>query len=72
MAIATRERLFPSSIDLPEPARHQVVDVLNARLADSLDLKTQVKFAHWNVKGMHFHQLHLLFDTIAEHLERAH
>jgi starvation-inducible DNA-binding protein len=27
-----------------------------------------VKQAHWNVKGMHFIQLHLLFDTLADSL----
>lgn len=69
MAFVTREHLVHTSIDLPEQTRLQVVDLLNARLADTLDLKTQVKYAHWNVKGMQFHQLHLLFDTVAEHLE---
>jgi starvation-inducible DNA-binding protein len=28
-----------------------------------------VKWAHWNVKGMHFIQVHELFDSIAGHLE---
>ena len=28
-----------------------------------------MKWAHWNVKGKDFYQLHLLFDSIAEHLE---
>ncbi len=32
-------------------------------------LKTQVKQAHWNVKGMDFYQLHLLFDEMATELE---
>jgi len=39
------------------------------RLADSTDLRSQVKWAHWNLKGMHFIQLHELFDSIASHLE---
>jgi starvation-inducible DNA-binding protein len=69
MTTAIRERLVPTSIDLPEATRSQVVDLLNAKLADALDLKTQIKYAHWNVKGMNFHQLHLLFDTVAEHVE---
>jgi starvation-inducible DNA-binding protein len=43
--------------------------LLNHRLADSTDLRTQVKWAHWNVKGMHFIQVHELFDSIAGHLE---
>jgi starvation-inducible DNA-binding protein len=36
-----------------------------------LDLQSQAKFAHWNVKGKDFYQVHLLFDTIAEHAEEA-
>ena len=34
-------------------------------------MQTQAKFAHWNVKGEDFYQLHLLFDSIAEHVEDA-
>jgi starvation-inducible DNA-binding protein len=47
----------------------KVIEILNARLADTVDLKTQVKHAHWNVKGIHFFQLHELFDSVASHLE---
>lgn len=64
-----KERLHPSRIDLPEKTRTQVCDFLNESLAVSLDLKTQVKQAHWNVKGVHFYQLHLLFDEMAGELE---
>jgi starvation-inducible DNA-binding protein len=46
-----------------------MVEMLNQTLADATDLMTQVKVAHWNVKGMNFYQLHLLFDEIAETLE---
>jgi starvation-inducible DNA-binding protein len=52
-----------------ESNRQAVVTLLNARLADSVDLRSQVKWAHWNVKGMHFIQLHQLFDSVAAHLE---
>jgi starvation-inducible DNA-binding protein len=38
-------------------------------LADTIDLKTQAKQAHWNVKGPEFFQLHGLFDSIAAHLD---
>ncbi len=38
-------------------------------MATSLDLKTQAKQAHWNVKGLDFYQLHELFDTLAGELE---
>src|SRR5438128_12061593 len=52
--------------DLPESARAQVIDLLNERLADAIDLQTQMKQAHWNVKGPQFIALHKLFDEIDE------
>ena len=52
--------------DLPEKTRSQMVDLLNGRLADAIDLATQTKHAHWNVKGPNFFQLHELFDKINE------
>jgi starvation-inducible DNA-binding protein len=55
--------------DLPKATRQKVIDLLNARLADAIDLYAQVKQAHWNVKGMQFYQLHLLFDKVAEAVE---
>jgi hypothetical protein len=55
-------------IDIPEGARLKLVDLLNRQLADTTDLFTQVKYAHWNVKGSDFIQLHLLFDDIATHV----
>jgi starvation-inducible DNA-binding protein len=52
--------------DLPKASRAQVVELLNQRLADVVDLQSQVKQAHWNVKGPHFIGLHKLFDEIYE------
>ncbi len=69
MATATTEVRFSSSIKLSEDTKSKVIEILNARLADTVDLKTQVKHAHWNVKGIHFMQLHELFDSVASHLE---
>jgi starvation-inducible DNA-binding protein len=46
-----------------------VVEQLNARLADCIDLQTQTKQAHWNVKGPNFIALHELFDQINEDVE---
>lgn len=60
---------FRTSVDLPETKRQEVIALLNARLADTIDLKTQAKQAHWNVKGKDFFQLHELFDQVAAHLE---
>ncbi len=51
--------------DLATGTRTEVVEMLNARLADVIDLKTQAKQAHWNVKGSHFIGLHELFDQVS-------
>lgn len=50
---------------LPEDARAKIADHLNARLADGLDLHSQIKVAHWNIKGPQFAALHPLFETFA-------
>jgi starvation-inducible DNA-binding protein len=65
----TNARLFPTRNDLPAEKRQQMVELLNQHLADLTDLHNQVKYAHWNVKGKDFYQLHLLFDQLAETLE---
>jgi starvation-inducible DNA-binding protein len=46
-----------------------MIDLLNQQLADTFDLFSQIKQAHWNVKGMDFIQLHELFDDLAEQVE---
>jgi starvation-inducible DNA-binding protein len=61
--------LHSTRIDMPANTRSQVIAILNQTLASTLDLKTQVKQAHWNVKGMDFYQLHELFDEMASELE---
>jgi starvation-inducible DNA-binding protein len=61
-------RMFPTHVDLPEEARVQLVEHLNASLAQAFDLYSQTKQAHWNVKGREFIQLHELFDEIAAEL----
>ena len=43
-----------------------MIELLNQELADTTDLYSQTKQAHWNVKGIHFYRLHLLFDQLAE------
>jgi starvation-inducible DNA-binding protein len=61
--------MFDTQNDLPNKTRTAVVDLLNARLADAIDLGAQAKQAHWNVKGIHFIALHELFDKVAESVE---
>ena len=57
--------MYRSPSHLPEDARAKVADALNARLADGLDLHSQIKVAHWNIKGPQFAALHPLFETFA-------
>jgi len=62
-------RLYPTKNDLPEASRAEAIALLNQRLADCIDLQTQCKQAHWNVKGPSFIALHKLFDDINEDVE---
>jgi starvation-inducible DNA-binding protein len=55
--------------DLSAKARAKVTALLNARLADALDLQMQAKQAHWNVKGPQFIALHELFDKLAADID---
>ncbi len=55
--------------DIGREEREKIIELLNSRLADSLDLKSQAKQAHWNVKGMSFIGLHELFDRVATEVE---
>jgi starvation-inducible DNA-binding protein len=48
--------------DLPDNIRKAAIDLLQTRLADAVDLVTQAKQAHWNVKGPSFVSLHDLMD----------
>ncbi|HYT64107.1 MAG TPA: hypothetical protein VEL50_09395, partial [Gemmatimonadales bacterium] len=47
-------RLYATKNDLPEATRGEVIELLNQRLAECIDLQTQCKQAHWNVKGPAF------------------
>jgi starvation-inducible DNA-binding protein len=61
--------LHKTHINIDSDKRLQLVGLLNQVLACLIDLKLQVKQAHWNVKGMRFIALHELFDKLAEELE---
>jgi len=62
-------KLLRTKNDLPEQTRAEVVKLLNQRLAEAVDLQTQCKQAHWNVKGETFIALHELFDKVNEDVE---
>jgi starvation-inducible DNA-binding protein len=61
--------LYPTRIDLPESIRCPTIALLNQTLVATLDLKSQVKHACWNVKDKEFYSLHQLFDEIAKEIE---
>lgn len=52
--------------DLAANARKSVSALLNARIADLIDLQLALKHAHWNVKGPNFIALHEMFDTMTD------
>ena len=60
-----KQQMHQTHIDIPEGDREQLCALLNAQLADTFDLYSQTKQAHWNVKGTDFIQLHELFDMLA-------
>jgi starvation-inducible DNA-binding protein len=59
---------FRTRIDLAPGVRGRMVATLNQQLADTFDLYSQTKQAHWNVKGAQFLPLHQLFDELAKEL----
>lgn len=69
MRTVSAPRLNPTRNDLSADTRARVAELLNARLADMLDLWTQTKQAHWNVKGPAFIAIHELLDKVAEEVE---
>jgi starvation-inducible DNA-binding protein len=63
-----KSKMFKTSIDLEENVRTDMIAMLNQQLADTFDLMSMTKQAHWNVKGPEFMQLHELYDMLAEGL----
>ena len=69
MTATLNRATFTSKIDFTQTQRDELVRLLNQQLADTADLHSQAKQAHWNVKGMNFYSLHLLFDQLALSIE---
>jgi len=61
--------MYETKNDMSQKTRAILIELLNARLADSVDLMHQAKEAHWNVKGPSFIALHKLFDEIVDSAE---
>jgi starvation-inducible DNA-binding protein len=62
----TKQKLVRTSIDIEQESRTKMIEMLNIHLADTFDLFSHTKQAHWNVKGREFIQLHELYDELAE------
>lgn len=57
--------MYKTPSPLPEAVRTAIATSLNERLADGLDLHSQIKVAHWNIRGPQFPSLHPLFEQFA-------
>lgn len=64
--MAQKSKMYKNRVALPDDVKQKTVDVMNVTLAAALDMYSQAKFAHWNVKGINFYQLHLVFDATAK------
>ncbi len=67
--LRTEVHVVSTRIAISEEKRVQIGVLLNESLAAAVDLKTQLKQAHWNVTGLEFLQVHELFDQIATGVE---
>ncbi len=54
--------------NLDRSVRDDMIEELNARLVEALDLVLAVKHAHWNIKGPSFIGIHLLLDEVAQRM----
>lgn len=62
------EQMLKTRIDIGLDERQQIFEILNAQLADTFDMVSLIKQAHWNIKGSQFIALHKLFDELAQGL----
>ena len=62
-------KFYQTRAYLPEDIRIQVVELLNQTLATSIDLKSQIRQATWNMRGINFYQFYLLFNEMSEQME---
>lgn len=61
--------MHPTSIDLPKQTRQAMCGLLQANLADGIDLVYHIKQAHWTLRGPNFIGLHELLDQLHEQVE---
>ena len=59
-------KMYETRVALSDDVKKKVVEIMQGTLAAAADMHSQSKFAHWNVKGDNFYQLHLVFDHVAK------
>lgn len=57
-------------VALSDDTKEKLAATLNLVLCTAIDLRSQVKQAHWNTKGPQFYARHLLFDRPIPHLTK--
>lgn len=60
---------IPTKNDLKSNTKIASIELLNARLADAIDLALVTKQAHWNVKGPQFIAIHEMLDGFRTELD---
>lgn len=62
-------KLHATRNDLKSNTRKTSIEILNARLAEAIDLALLTKQAHWNIKGPQFIALHEMLDGFRAELD---
>lgn len=66
---ATTKIVRSSKVDLASNTKSEIAGLLNARLADGIDLALLTKQAHWNLKGPGFIGVHQMLDGFRRELD---
>src|SRR5438309_5638759 len=62
-------RMHKTVNDLNANTKQAAIELLNARLADGIDLALLTKQAHWNLKGPQFIAIHELLDEFRKQID---
>jgi starvation-inducible DNA-binding protein len=61
--------LYDTQNDLASNTKNVIVKMMNARLAEAIDLALLTKQAHWNVKGPQFIAVHEMIDSFRTEID---